>query len=89
MAGQDEGLTSRGLITVMAGGAGDPKVVARIIDRGLIALTGEATPAAAWGGFFTPGVRVGLKINLLGRSLICTAPEVTDTVASPRSLGCR
>jgi uncharacterized protein (DUF362 family) len=114
MAGRDEGLTRRGLITGIAGGAAaallgrgpafaaagtarvvrvesdalwngdarDPAVIARMIDRGLIALTGETAAAAAWGRFFAPGVRVGLKINLLGRPLIYTAPEVTDAVAA-------
>ena len=68
--------------TLWNGDARDPKVVARMIDQGLIALTGEATAAAAWGRFFTPGLRVGLKINLLGRPLSYTAPEVTDAVAA-------
>ena len=114
MAGRDEGLTRRGLISGIAGGAAaallgrglsfaaagtarvirvesdalwngdarDPEVVARMIDRGLLALTGEATAAAAWGRVFKPGMRVGLKVNLLGRPLSYTAPEITDAVAA-------
>ena len=114
MAGRDDGLTRRGLITGIAGGAAaallgrgrssaaagtarvirvesdalwngdtrDPKVVARMIDRGLVALTGATGAAAAWGRVFKPGMRVGLKINLLGRPLIYTAPEITDAVAA-------
>lgn len=51
-----------------------------MIDRGLTALTGTANAAAAWRTFIKPEMRVGLKINLLGRPLIYTAPEITDAV---------
>ena len=113
MAEQVGGVTRRGVLAGMAGGAAawlgqrlsfaapgkarvvrvesgslwngdsrDPKVVTTMVDRGLMALTGETTTAAAWRRVFAPGMRVGLKINLLGRPLIYTAPEVTDAVAA-------
>ncbi|HQT93541.1 MAG TPA: DUF362 domain-containing protein, partial [Thermoanaerobaculaceae bacterium] len=113
MSGSSDGITRRGLLAGIAGGAAaaaigprlsfaaagrarvirvesdkvwsgdarDPRVVAAMIDAGVMALAGAATPAAAWRRFVKPGMRVGLKINLLGRPLVYTAPEVTDAVA--------
>jgi len=67
---------------VWNGGARDPQVVSLMVDRGVMALTDQATPAAAWGIIFKQGMRGGLKINLLGRPLVYTAPEVTEAVAA-------
>lgn len=114
MGGRHEGLTRRGLLTGIVGGAAaaafgkrlvlastdkvrvvrvesgdvwrgearDPQLVAQMVNSGVMTFTGEATPEAAWRRFFKPGTRVGLKINLLGRPLAYTAPEVTDAVAA-------
>jgi uncharacterized protein (DUF362 family) len=60
----------------------DPAVLARMLDHGLQALTGESAPSGAWRRFFSPGMRVGLKINLLGRPLVYTARELTEAVAA-------
>ena len=67
---------------VWRGDARDPQVVARMVNAGVMTFSGGATPEAAWRFFFKPGTRVGLKINLLGRPLSYTAPEVTDAVAA-------
>jgi uncharacterized protein (DUF362 family) len=67
---------------VWNGAQRDPEVVARMVNAGVMAFTGAATPEAAWRFFFKPGTRVGLKINLLGRPLSYTAPEVTDAIAA-------
>jgi uncharacterized protein (DUF362 family) len=67
---------------VWQGKARDPKVVAAMVDRGLVAFTGLATAEEAWRQYFKPGMRVGLKINVLGRPLVYTAREVTETVAA-------
>ena len=53
-----------------------------MLERGVTAFTGQANAADAWRQFFTPGMRVGLKINLLGRPLLYTAREVTEAVAA-------
>jgi uncharacterized protein (DUF362 family) len=58
------------------------QVVARMVDAGLMAFTGKSTAEAAWRHVVRPAMRVGLKINLLGRPLVYTAPEVTDAVAA-------
>lgn len=65
---------------VWKGDTRDPAVVAAMVNRGLLAFTGEATPAGAWKVFFKPGMRVGLKINLLGRPLVYTARELAEAV---------
>lgn len=67
---------------VWHGDTRDPQVVALMVNTGVMALTDQATLAAAWRSIFKPGMRVGLKINLLGRPLVYTAPEVTDAVAA-------
>ncbi len=67
---------------VWRGEVRDPQVVSQMIARGVMAFTGEATPETAWRHYFKPGLRVGLKINLLGRPLIYTAREVTDTLTA-------
>ncbi len=114
MSGASDGITRRGLLAGIAGGAAvaalaprlagavggkarvirvesdrvwagdarDPRVVVAMVDAGVMALAGAATPEAAWRRFVKPGMRVGLKINLLGRPLVYTAPELTDAVAA-------
>lgn len=67
---------------VWAGDRRDAAVVAAMVDRGLTTFTGKAKAAEAWAQFFKPGMRLGLKINLLGRPLLYTAPEVTDAVVA-------
>ena len=67
---------------VWVGDVRDPQVVAAMVDAGVMALARAATRDAAWRHFVKPGMRVGLKINLLGRPLIYTAPELTDAVAA-------
>jgi uncharacterized protein (DUF362 family) len=63
---------------VWRGQARDPQVIAAMIDRGLMALSGAASATAAWRTYVQPDMRVGLKINLLGRPLSYTAPEITE-----------
>jgi uncharacterized protein (DUF362 family) len=55
-----------------------------------VSFTGEATADAAWRRFVKPGMRVGFKLNLLGRPLVITAREVTDAaVLGALSAGAR
>jgi uncharacterized protein (DUF362 family) len=60
----------------------DAQVVAEMVNRGMAAFAGTATADEAWKRFFKPGMRVGLKLNLLGRPLVFTAREMTDAVAA-------
>jgi uncharacterized protein (DUF362 family) len=59
-----------------------PDVVADMVNQGLLSYTGQSRPADAWGQFFKPGQRVGLKMNLLGRPLVITSHAVTNAVAA-------
>jgi hypothetical protein len=59
-----------------------PEVVAAMINAGLMSFTGEKKADAAWGRFVKPGMRVGFKLNLLGRPLVITAREVTDAAVA-------
>jgi len=67
---------------VWSGKARDPRVVEEMVTAGVLALSGERSREDAWRRYFKPGMRVGLKINLLGRPLVYTAPEVTDAVTA-------
>jgi uncharacterized protein (DUF362 family) len=67
---------------VWNGDARDPKVVAAMLERGMTSFTGQARAEDAWRQYFKPGMRVGLKINLLGRPLVYTARELTEAVAA-------
>jgi hypothetical protein len=67
---------------VWSGDKRDAKMVAHMVDTGVASLLGAASAQAAWRQIFKPGMRVGLKINLLGRPLAYTAPEVTEAVAA-------
>jgi uncharacterized protein (DUF362 family) len=58
------------------------EVIAEMIDRGLAALTRKASGGEAWKSLIGSCRRIGLKINLLGRPRIYTAPEVTEQVTA-------
>ncbi len=58
----------------------DEGVLARMLDAGLTSLTGTESAVAAWKQLLPAGARVGVKINLLGRPYLVTAPEVTAAV---------
>jgi uncharacterized protein (DUF362 family) len=69
-------------VRAWAGEKRDPAMVVQMVNKGVCAFTGKATPEEAWRQFFKPGMRVGLKVNLLGRPLLYTAPEVTDALVA-------
>lgn len=60
----------------------DPQAVREMVHQGLVELTGQKTPEAAWKSIFIPEMKLGLKINLLGHPWVYTAPEITDVVAA-------
>ena len=67
---------------VWKGDVRDPEVVGAMVTRGLLTFTGESRLDVAWRQFVKPGMRVGLKINLLGRPLVYTAKEMTDSITA-------
>lgn len=56
-------------------------VVAEMLEKGLLALTGADSAQAAWRTFIQPDEVVGLKINCLFGRGASTHPEVTWTIA--------
>ncbi len=58
----------------------DPQTVRRMMERGMTALTGESSPAAAWKRFFTPSDVVGIKVNCSGAPKIMSNPFVVADI---------
>jgi uncharacterized protein (DUF362 family) len=54
--------------------------VAKEIEAGMAALTGEKDMAKAWGQFVGPKDVVGIKVNPIGEAILSTKPEVVDAV---------
>jgi uncharacterized protein (DUF362 family) len=54
-----------------------PAVLARIYDRGLKLLTGQADAAASLRALFTPTDKVGIKINTIAGRELTSPPDVT------------
>jgi Domain of unknown function (DUF362) len=50
--------------------------VREMMDRGLRALTGETTTAAAWRRLFEPGDVVGIKVNAGGVPYVVSSPAI-------------
>jgi uncharacterized protein (DUF362 family) len=63
---------------VWNGDARRPEVVTAMLNAGLVSFTGEPNASAAWRRIAQPGMRVGFKINIMGRPFVFTSREVTD-----------
>jgi hypothetical protein len=61
-----------------AGTVVDAAVVREMMDRGMRALTGEATALDAWRRFFEPRDVVGIKVNAGGRPHVVSAPAIVN-----------
>jgi hypothetical protein len=59
-----------------AGVVVDADVVREMMDRGMRALTGEATTLGAWRRFFEPGDVVGIKVNAGGVPHVVSNPAI-------------
>jgi uncharacterized protein (DUF362 family) len=59
-----------------AGGVVNDAVVREMMDRGIRALTGEATTLGAWRRFFEPGDVVGIKVNAGGVPHVVSSPAI-------------
>jgi uncharacterized protein (DUF362 family) len=64
---------------VSAGGQ-DDAAVREMMERGMRALTGESSAAAAWRSFFEPGDTVGIKVNAGGRPHCVSSPVVVAEI---------
>ena len=59
-----------------AGRVVDVEVVRETMDRGMRALTGEATTLGAWRRLFEPGDVVGIKVNAGGVPHVVSSPAI-------------
>ena len=60
----------------------DAPTVKQMIARGMTALTGDKTPAAAWKRFFTPADVVGIKVNCSGAPGAMSMREVVAEICA-------
>lgn len=66
----------------IAAGKARQEVVSRMVDRGLVELTGAKTAADAWSQFVSPDDVVGLKVNTLSGPGCSTRHEVVNAVVA-------
>ena len=59
-----------------------PETLKRMIDTGLLLLTGSKDPAAAWARYFSRRDTIGIKVNCLGGRKMCTRPALAAAAAS-------
>lgn len=65
-------------------------VVHRMIERGMLELTGESSVSAAWARFVNPEDIVGIKINPSGAPACCSSPEIVrEVISGLRAAGVR
>jgi hypothetical protein len=68
--------------------AANDAVVREMMARGICALTGEATAAAAWRRFFVPSDVVGIKVNCGGYPFVVSSYEiVAETIRQLMAVG--
>src|SRR5262245_40287682 len=58
----------------------DAGVVREMMERGMLALTGEKKPVDAWRRFIKPDDVVGIKVNAGGRPWVISSPPVVAEV---------
>jgi len=72
----------------IAGNRVSQPVVGRMLNEGMMELTGERSPTAAWQKFVEPHDVVGIKINSSGAPVCCSSPEIVrEIIAALRSIG--
>ncbi len=54
--------------------------IRRMLDRGMMDLTGAPSAPEAWRFFFEPSDVVGLKLNPVGRPAVISAPELVQAI---------
>ena len=59
----------------------DRAAVREMLNRGMMALTGDSDTRAAWSRFVSPSDVVGIKINASGAPDICSHPAVVGEIA--------
>jgi uncharacterized protein (DUF362 family) len=58
----------------------NPHVVREMVNRLVIAVTGQPDVARAWGSLISPGERVGIKISAAGGELFTTHHDIVNAI---------
>ena len=58
----------------------NPHVVREMVNRLVMAVTGESDVAKAWGSLVSPGERVGIKISAAGGELFTTHHDIVNAI---------
>ena len=59
----------------------DPRVVKKMVDRLVLAVTGQPDVGKAWGSLVAPNDKVGIKISAAGGELFTTHHDVVTAIA--------
>src|SRR6516164_745510 len=58
----------------------NPHIVREMVNRLVMAVTGESDVAKAWGSLVSPSDRVGIKISAAGGDLFTTHHEIVNAI---------
>src|SRR5258705_1569438 len=58
----------------------NPHIVREMVNRLVMAVTGESDVAKAWGSLVSPGERVGIKISAAGGELFTTHHDIVNAI---------
>ena len=58
-----------------------PEALRKMLESGLLLLTGEQDVGAAWARYFAPDDTIGFKVNCLGGRNMCTRPALAEAAA--------
>lgn len=58
----------------------NPRVVREMVNRLVMAVTGQPDVAKAWGSLVSPGERIGIKISAAGGDLFTTHHDVVNAI---------
>src|SRR6267154_3548884 len=58
----------------------NPHVVREMVNRLVMAVTGQSDVAKAWGSLVSPGERVGIKISAAGGELFTTHHDIVNAI---------
>lgn len=59
----------------------NPRIVRGMVDRLVLAVTGQPSVAKAWGSLVSPSDKVGIKISAAGGELFTTHHDVVEAIA--------
>src|SRR5213080_2200121 len=58
----------------------NPHIVREMVNRLVLAVTGQSDVAKAWGSLVSPGERVGIKISAAGGELFTTHHDIVNAI---------